>query len=98
MPRRRIGTVPMNPAERQARRRAKLRRQSLIPPVAPTRRIAARPTRWAAAVATLVDLQEEYRAWLENLPPNLESSGGQATDDYRARSRGVAGIVPQGVV
>ena len=74
MPRRRIGTVPMNPAERQARRRAKLRRQSLIPPVAPTRRIAARPTRWAAAVATLVDLQEEYRAWLENLPPNLESS------------------------
>jgi hypothetical protein len=74
MPRRRIGTVPMNPAERQARRRAKLRRQSLIPPVAPTRRIAARPTRWATAVATLVDLQEEYRAWLENLPPNLESS------------------------
>ena len=36
--------------------------------------MAARPTRWAAAVATLVDLQEEYRAWLENLPPNLESS------------------------
>ena len=25
-------------------------------------------------MATLVDLQEEYRAWLENLPPNLESS------------------------
>jgi len=26
-------------------------------------------------VAALVDLQEEYRAWLENLPQNLESSG-----------------------
>ena len=84
MPRRRIGTVPMNPAERQAGRRAKLRRQSLIPPVAPTRRIAARPTRWAAAVATLVDLQEEYRAWLENLPPNLESS--RLADSYRRLS------------
>jgi uncharacterized protein (DUF3820 family) len=36
--------------------------------------MAARPTRWAAAVAALVDLQEEYRAWLENLPQNLESS------------------------
>ena len=35
---------------------------------------------WAAAVATLVRLQEEfrlqeeYRDWLDNLPPNLESS------------------------
>jgi len=25
-------------------------------------------------VAALVDLQEQYRTWLENLPPNLESS------------------------
>jgi hypothetical protein len=33
-----------------------------------------RPTRWPAAVAALVDLQEEYRTWLENLPQNLESS------------------------
>jgi hypothetical protein len=74
MPRPRIGTVPMNPAERQARRRARLRQQSLVSPAAPTRRMAARPTRWAAAVAALVDLQEEYRAWLENLPQNLESS------------------------
>jgi hypothetical protein len=40
----------------------------------PTRRIAPRPTRWPAAVAALVDLQEEYRTWLENLPQNLESS------------------------
>ncbi len=74
MPRPRIGTVPMNPAERQARRRAKLRQQNPRPPVAPTQRIAPRPTRWSAAVAALIDLQEEYRAWLENLPQNLESS------------------------
>jgi hypothetical protein len=25
-------------------------------------------------VATLVSLQDEYRTWLDNLPPNLESS------------------------
>jgi hypothetical protein len=31
-------------------------------------------TRWATAIATLVGLQEEYRAWLDNLPPNLENS------------------------
>jgi len=74
MSRPRIGTNPMSPAERQARRRARLRQQSPRPPTAPVRRIAPRPTRWAAAVAALVGLQEEYRAWLDNLPPNLESS------------------------
>jgi hypothetical protein len=74
MPRHRIGAIPMNPAERQARRRAKLRQQIPRPPATPVRRIAPRPTRWAAAVAALVGLQEEYRAWLDNLPPNLENS------------------------
>ena len=64
----------MSPAERQARRRAKLRRHTPGPPATATRRIAPRPKRWAAAVAALVNLQEEYRAWLDNLPPNLESS------------------------
>jgi hypothetical protein len=33
-----------------------------------------RPRRWAAAVAAPINLQDEYRAWLENLPPNLEGS------------------------
>ena len=33
-----------------------------------------RPRRWAAAGAALVKLQDEYRAWLDNLPPNLEES------------------------
>ena len=34
----------------------------------------ARPTRWATAVAALIDLQDEYRAWLDTLPANLEGS------------------------
>ena len=74
MPRHRIGPIPLSPAERQARRRAKLHRQIPGPPATPSRRISPRPKRWAAAVAALVNLQEEYRAWLDNLPPNLESS------------------------
>jgi hypothetical protein len=82
MPRPRIGTNPMTPAERQARRRAVSRQQSPRPAAAPARRVAPRPTRWLAAVAALVDLQEEYRTWLENLPENLESS--RLADKLRA--------------
>ena len=37
-------------------------------------RVPPRPRRWAAAVAALIILQDEYRAWLDNLPPNLEGS------------------------
>jgi hypothetical protein len=80
MPRPRIGAEPMSPAERQTRHRAKL-------PISPTptrtgervpdrRRVRPlpRPDRWATAVAVLVELQEEYRAWFDNLPVNLEGS------------------------
>ena len=74
MPRPRIHAVPLTAAERQARRRAKLRRQSGPPPKASSRRLLPRPRRWAAAVAALIALQEEYRAWLDNLPDNLEAS------------------------
>jgi len=74
MPRHRIGPIPLSPAERQARRRTKPHRQIPGPPATPSQRISPRPKRWAAAVAALVNLQEEYRAWLDNLPPNLESS------------------------
>ena len=36
---------------------------------------AAHPARrWATAVAALIDLQDEYRAWLDTLPANLEGS------------------------
>ena len=54
----------MTIAQRQARHRARLRRERPLP----------RPQRWAAAVATLIALQDEYRAWLDNLPANLEGS------------------------
>ena len=43
MPAHRIGIVPMTPAERQARHRAKLRQHSQTTPPAPVRRIPPRP-------------------------------------------------------
>jgi hypothetical protein len=74
MPAPRIGIAPMTAAERQARHRAKLRQQSQTTPPAVLRRIPPRPRRWATAVAALIDLQDEYRAWLDTLPANLEGS------------------------
>ena len=65
---------PKNAAERQARYRAKLREQTSPSPTAPARRLPPRPTRWAAAVTALIALQDEYRAWLDNLPDNLDGS------------------------
>jgi hypothetical protein len=73
MPRPRIGALPMTPAERQARHRARRCCDSPAPP-APVRRPVPRPRRWAAAVTTLVELQDQYRDWLDNLPASLESS------------------------
>ena len=74
MPRPRLGIAPMTPAERQARHRARRRQHGCTTPPSPAPRISPRPRRWAAAVAALVNLQDEYRAWLDNLPPNLEGS------------------------
>jgi hypothetical protein len=74
MPRHRLLEVPLTAAERQARHRAKLCQQSGAPPTAPTRHLPPRPSRWAAAVAVLIALQDEYRTWLLNLPENLEGS------------------------
>jgi hypothetical protein len=34
----------------------------------------SRPQRWSDAVAELVELQGEYRDWLDALPPSLENS------------------------
>jgi hypothetical protein len=64
----------MTPAERQARRRARLRRDHCTSPAPPARRTPPRPQRWAAAVAILIDLQDQYRAWLDNLPASLDGS------------------------
>ena len=33
-----------------------------------------RAKRWAAAVSVLVDLQDEYRVWLDNLPASIQWS------------------------
>jgi len=74
MPAPRISSAPMTAAERQARHRAKLRQHSQTTPPAALRRIPPRPRRWATAVAALIDLQDEYRAWLDTLPANLEGS------------------------
>ena len=74
MPARRIGTMPMTPAERQARHRAKQRRAHHAHAASPAPRVPPRPQRWAAAVAALVALQDEYRAWLDRLPESLEGS------------------------
>ena len=35
---------------------------------------ATRPQRWQDAVRTLLELQDEYQAWLDNLPDNLTES------------------------
>jgi hypothetical protein len=74
MPRPRIGARPMTSAERQARHRARLCQDHLTPPAPPVRRTPPRRQRWAAAVAVLIRLQEEDRAWLDNLPASLEDS------------------------
>ena len=34
----------------------------------------SRPQRWQDAVRTLLDLQDEYQTWLDNLPDNLTES------------------------
>jgi len=69
----------MTLAERQARFRAA--HADGVPKVRYRRPIdrRSRPQRWRAAVAKLVSLQDEYRAWLDSLPDNLaESATAQA--------------------
>ena len=73
MPRPRTGALPMTSAQRQAPRRARLGRERPLS-APPARRPLPRPQRWAKAVATLTALQDEYRAWLDNLPASLEGS------------------------
>ena len=72
MLRHRIGPIPLSGAPRPAPRQAAPANPRAARNTVPAH--LPRPKRWAAAVAALVNLQEEYRAWLDNLPPNLESS------------------------
>jgi hypothetical protein len=74
MPRKPIGDHAMTPAERQARRRAKL---SSPPTPRPPPRAAdprSRARRWNDAVAELIVLQSSYATWLETIPDNLQES------------------------
>lgn len=69
----------MTDAERQARYRAA--RAAGVPAVR-IRRPAehrGRARRWNDSVATLIELQPYYAAWLDNLPANLrDSATGEA--------------------
>jgi len=44
------------------------------PPSAPAQHLPPRPLRRAEPAAALIALQDEYRAWLDNIPNNLEGS------------------------
>jgi hypothetical protein len=69
-----IGEKAMTNAERQARFRAA--HQDGAPKIH-YRRPAdrrSRAARWRAAVAALVELQQEYQTWLESLPEGLAES------------------------
>jgi hypothetical protein len=64
----------MTNAERQTRHRAA---RAAARPVIHYRRAVdrrSRARRWRDAIAALIALQAEYRAWLEALPNNLQES------------------------
>jgi hypothetical protein len=72
MPRKSIGETAMTDAQRQARYRAA---RATGTPVIRTRQPAdhrSRAKRWNDNVAALVASQNEYAAWLESLPDNLQ--------------------------
>ena len=72
MPRKPLGDRPMTNAERQARYRAA---RAVARPVIHYRKAAdrrSRVRRWHDAIAVLLTLQAEYRAWLQTLPENLQ--------------------------
>jgi hypothetical protein len=82
MPHPPLGDKPMTNAERQARHRAA---RAAARPVIHYRRAAdrrSRARRWHDAVAVLLALQGEYRAWLEALPESLQD--GATAEALRA--------------
>jgi hypothetical protein len=72
MPRAPLDDRPMTNAERQARHRAARAAAVLVIRYRRAADRRSRAQRWRDAVATLVALQAEYRAWLETLPDNLQ--------------------------
>jgi len=85
MPPKPLADKPMTNAERQARYRAA--RAADLPVIHHRRAVdrRSRARRWHDAVAALLALQAEYRAWLEALPDNLQEGATaealQAIDD-----------------
>jgi hypothetical protein len=72
--RRPLGEQAMTNAERQARfKAAHAEGRPKIRYRKPADR-RSRPQRWRDAVAELVELQTDYRAWLDALPENLAES------------------------
>jgi hypothetical protein len=74
MPAKAIGERAMTDAERQARYRAA---RASGAPVIRTRRPADHRSRarcWNDTVAELTRLQDEYDAWLQSLPENLQDT------------------------
>jgi hypothetical protein len=69
-----LGDKAMTAAERQARFREAHAdgTQSILYRRPANRR--SRAQRWRDAVAELVNLQDDYRAWLDSLPDNLAES------------------------
>lgn len=66
--------MALSNAERQRRYRERCNtQQPRVRYVRPADR-RSRPQRWADAVETLRQLQDEYQAWLENLPESLQES------------------------
>ena len=60
----------------QRQRRYRQRHQAPLPRrhYRPPRDRRSRPQRWQDAVRTLLDLQDEYQTWLDNLPASLAQS------------------------
>ena len=61
-------------AQRQRRYRERRKAQQPRQHYRTPRHRRSRPQRWQEAVRTLLDLQGEYQAWLDNLPDNLGES------------------------
>ena len=69
-----LGDKAMSTAERSARfRLAHAAGAARIRYRRPADR-RSRPQRWRDAVAELIELQDDYRAWLDSLPDNLAES------------------------
>ena len=66
--------MALTTAQRQRRYRARRKAQQPRVQYRRPQDRRSRPQRWQDAVRTLLDLQGEYQAWLDNLPDALQES------------------------